>query len=470
MLKLRVSELLEDSSRLDPVMANELVMLDLTEADLPETEQIQKAVLLARQRSRKVSLYIEFDKLRASVRHRAFAAILERGETAQIHLKISLDVSSYNYLGVGHQSPELQRIFLDVEKLYYSFFKVAFVPCLEIPPTQIHHLGPLIALFPPTMLSQIILLPPAKRTEAAVMAYRQLFEYLRLRGVNKTWISFASFLPLHSLWNIQTYNTFAGPHIIHFDISNKCTHSCNFCGLYGNEAVENVKTLPMHARERVHKMMSSTLDFHKGLEVLETLPETVQSIQFGGVGDPCTHPRFLDFLKTARERAIPCEILSNMDYFEEEDILEMTRLGDKRWNALHFIANVSGSNEEMYLKTRPRQTKKNFDHVVRTLRRFTEERQQRDGHGVYFTLMCVMNKTNYTDAENYVRFAHELGAIRVFLKPMEVHIEHQTEFLIPEDLKTDYARCVRAALDTADSLGMEMMDRDMLLKTVEMHL
>lgn len=467
MLKLRVNDILTNISGLEGVMPNQLLVFDCDEPQMPDMQDLQKTVDLARERSRQVAVFIEETRFREALTSPVFLKLLEQGRLTQIHLKLQLNIANYNYLGVGHQSPEIVSRVWELKHLRERFPNVEVVLCLASYPDQIHHLGPLIAQFPEGMLRQVFLLPPARRTESAVKAYRSLFEYLRMRGLKNTWITFHPFSADRAVWNIQTFNSFSGPETVHFDISNKCTHSCNFCGLYGNEAVAFVRQSNAENREYVRRMMSATLDFEKGKAVLETLPDNVRSIQFGGVGDPCTHPNFLDFVRTARERAIDCEILSNMDYFDEDDIIELSRLGSNRWHNLHFIANVSGSSEEMFLRTRPRQNKKNFENVVRTLKRFTEERNKRGGHGVYFTMMCVMNKTNYMDAENYVRFSHELGATRVFLKPMEVHIEHQTAFLIPPELEADYNRHIRNALNTADRLGIEVIDRGMLNKIAE---
>lgn len=453
------------------LMPNELAILDLTaESPFVVNDHILDMVDSLSDLTRKLSLYISLASLGKSL-HENFSVVEELVDRGlhRLHLRIFVDVPTYAYSGVDQKCPQLVELFEVVEMIRRLFPHLIIVPCLECPPDQVHHLSPLIGFFHEANYKEILLVPPVKRTKSVVLAYQDLFQYLRMRGVTQTWISFDYCNPNHEIWNIQTFNNFSGPQTIHFDISNKCTHSCIFCGLYCDESIANLKKADEKTAQGIRNMMKATLDPAKGREILETLPESVKAIQFGGAGDPMTHPNFVEFIQIARERGIACEVLSNMDYFTEDSIRKLSELGSHKSHDLHFIANVSGASSEMYLKTRPRQTIKNYDNVMQTLRRLKEEREARNGRGVFVTMMCVMNKVNYVEALEYVDLAKEVGASRIFMKPLEVHADQHRTLLPNENEWADYALKMKSVLEKADSLKIEVMDRETMESIVELH-
>ncbi len=444
------------------LMPNELAILDLSDQKLfVVDENMLDIVEKLSGITRKSSLYISLSSLGKSL-HEDFGVVeelVERG-LRRLHLRISVDITAYTYSGVDQKCPELLELFEVVEMIRGYFPQLLIIPCLDCPPGQIHHLGPLIGFFHDANYKEVLLVPPAKRTKTAVLAYQDLFQYLRMRSVTQMWIPFDYCSLDREIWDVQTFNNFAGPHTIHFDISNKCTHSCIFCGLYCDEAIANHKKADERTAKEIRDMMRATLDPVKGREILETLPESVKSIQFGGAGDPMTHPNFVEFIQISRERGIACEVLSNMDYFTEESIKTLSDLGSNLANDLHFIANVSGASLAMYLKTRPRQTIKNYENVVRTLHRLKEERDARDGRGVFVTMMCVLNKVNYSEAVEYVSFAKDVGASRIYMKPLEVHVDQHRSLLPDENDWSDYASKMKSALEKADQLKIDVLDRE----------
>ena len=452
------------------LMPNELAILDLTaQSPFVVDDEILDVIDTLSDITRKSSLYISLSSLGKSL-YEDFGVVeelVDRGLN-RLHLRVSVDIPAYTYSGVDQRCPELVEIFDVVEMIRRYFPQLVIIPCLECPIDQIHHLGPLITFFREAAYNEILLVPPPKRTKEAVLAYQDLFQYLRMRGVTRTWIPFYYCHPNHEIWNVQTFNNFSGPHTVHFDISNKCTHSCIFCGLYCDAAIENQKKADEKTAKEIRDMMRAMLDPAKGREILETLPESVKSIQFGGAGDPMTHPNFVEFIQIARERGIACEVLSNMDYFTEESIQKLSDLGSNRMHDLHFIANVSGASQGMYLKTRPRQTVKNYDNVVKTLNRLKEERESRGGRGVFVTMMCVLNKINYIEAVDYVEFSKLVGASRIYMKPLEVHADQHRTLLPDENHWADYANKMKQALEKADALKIGVMDRETMEAIVEL--
>lgn len=445
--------------RLSP---NELVILTLQHLSGKELAQIasSKSITDFYSRSRKCALYVSAPALKEACQlgpglvRDAVTKGLKR-----LHIKFTLDLPDYSYRGYDYTDPEMTELVKGLAQLRSQFPELDFVPCFEVSADKIHRLGPLIAMCSEQRFSNIYLVPPKRRTEKAVLAYRALFEYLRYRGVTQTWISFDYSDTNWKIWNTQTFNSYAGPGIMHFDISNKCTHSCIFCGLYASEAIADIMSRGAEQAHYTRELMKSTLDPQKGREVLQSLPDGVQAIQFGGIGDPMTHPNFMEFVRLTREQGIQCEILSNMDYFTEESIAELTVLGGTPTSSLHFVANISGASEEMYLKTRTRQSSKNYHNVIGTLEKLKQLREKNQGHGVHVTLMCVMTNVNYVEAPEFVQLAKRLGAWQVFLKPVEVHTSFQRKLLPNDKTKKDYALKLQAALNKADELELPIMDR-----------
>jgi len=473
MLKMSFKAFSKEPHLIESLMPSELFVLDLTghpEIDWEKSRmRLLEGIQTISKHTRKFSLMLDTEIFWKLFSYDEWTAQALESGLSQVHLVLEIDVPKYTFEGIDHKSPYLHKCLYSIRHMNEKVPALKTLICLGCPPEQIHHLGPFIAEFRDMGHKEILLIPPRRRTERTVLAYRQLFEYLRLRGVETMWISFDYFHKDSKIWDMQTFNSFSGPRTVYLDVSNKCTHSCNFCGLYGPDAIEHIKNSNEKNREYTRNLMSSTLDFEKGREILENLPEITNFIQFGGVGDPMTHPHFSEFIRIVREKGIACEVLSNMDYFDEESIIELSRLGSKDPRGLHFIANVSGSNSETYLKTRPRQKERNFKNVMNTLFRLKEEREKNDGHGVYFTMMNVLNRTNYKDAEAYVRLSKEIGADHVFLKPMEIHIEYQKPLLVPENQKQDYAYHISKALKAADEIGMSMHDRESLEKVLSIH-
>lgn len=451
------------------LMPNELAIVDFSK----ETSVLRHAYTLITvetlaKHTRKAALYVNMSALKMTLDEQSdWLHRLVKMGLRRLYISMHLNVPTFNYSGVDYNSPYILDALEQFDRFRREHSNLQIVPCLSCPPDQIHHLGPLISFFNEKGYKEVLLVPPGKRTESAVMAYRDLFEYLRMRSVNQMWIPFDYTTLTANIWNIQTFNGFAGPETVHFDISNKCTHSCIFCGLYADDAIAIYKKADAPTQKHIQSMMKATLDPEKGRQILETLPESVQSLQFGGMGDPMTHPNFVEFIRVARERGIRCEVLSNMDYFTEESIMELSELGSSNKFGLHFIANISGASPEMYLKTRPRQTMKNYDRVMKTLHRLKEEREQ-NGRGVFVTMMCVMNNINYVEAPEYVDLAEKVGASRVFLKPLEVHMAEHRRLLPDDSIKTDYTRKIAEAVKIADRLGLEIMDRETIEKILEM--
>ncbi len=291
-------------------------------------------------------------------------------------------------------------------------------------------------------------------TKSKIYQIQKVFEYLRLRGLKeKIYFSFSNaFL---EEWNIKTFNTFSGMRMVHIDLSNKCTHSCVFCGVWGPEFLDRVKEenggrLPPASIEFMNRQMP--LEIAK--KILSQLPETITEVQFGGAGDPLTHPNWLEIVCGFRKKGIRVEILTNLDCITP-DQLETLHTFSKPQYGMHLYVNLSAGNRTTYSIIRPRQGEHVFDHVLKNVAHLSDLKNK-EGFGADLTLLHVINKHNYQDMSEMVSLGHKYNA-RVWLKPLEVHSEIHKQYEIPSTEKKAYQETLQTAILLAKQLGVELI-------------
>lgn len=310
--------------------------------------------------------------------------------------------------------------------------------------------------------SFVILNVEEEPTDTRVQQFKSIFEKLKIRGCNKLNVYFPFWSKRSSEWDLKTQNTFAGLQYVHIDISNRCTHSCEFCGLYGPDAVFDMKmrsggSMP----EDLTNFMKKEIRSEKCLEIIESLPWTVVSIQFGGVGDPLMHENAVDFISAARERGFKVEVLSNMEYLTQEQIEKLHLLGGKTVHDLHFIANISGGTSEVYLKTRPKQNEKQFQKVIQNITSFTElKKKDNRASGASVTLMCIITKNNCTKLTEVAELAVSIGASRLWFKPLEVHSAHHEKLVPTTEQMQEFSHSLVQSLRIAKSNNIEIVQKE----------
>jgi len=296
-----------------------------------------------------------------------------------------------------------------------------------------------------------------------IIQLRECFNYLQMRGFPEIDIYFSLNNPNHRAWMLQTECYFSGPSYVHWDISNKCTHSCLFCGLYSPSFIEREKQ--KHGgliSDAVKKIMSAQIPFEKAVEVINSLPIMVQKIQFGGAGDPFTHPSALEILGLARNKGISVQILTNMEYFSENDLELLTQLGAENYEGIEIIANISAATAETYTRLRPKQTQKTFNKVINHAKQICTLRSKNKGVGVFVTFMSVMNRLNYREASQMVKLAWEIGANTLWFKPLEIYQPEHWDLVPRGNERLEYMHHLRQALKLADKLGISITQRDVI--------
>lgn len=283
--------------------------------------------------------------------------------------------------------------------------------------------------------------------------YKDVFSQLKKNNFEQK--IYFTFSPHLEEWNLKTKNTFSGMTTVHVDLSNKCTHSCVFCGIWGPEFIEEAKAQSPEGilSEENISFMNRQMPFAKTEEILNSLPETVQKVQFGGAGDPLTHPQWFQILKRWRNRGFIVEVLTNFEYpsFEEIEKLHLLSKGIRNFS---FLINVSAATAETYKTIRPRQSEDIFKKVISNIR-YAHELRKRDGFGLSLTIVNIINSENYKEAVKMVELAHELG-VGLWLKPLEVHSPLHLKYSIQEKNREDYKQTLKAASQKATELNVEL--------------
>lgn len=298
-----------------------------------------------------------------------------------------------------------------------------------------------------------------------IAALKNCFSFLRLKNLFDLEIYFDFSSPHREAWLLHTECSYSSLRYVQIDLSNKCTHSCEFCGTYSN-AVMGITKNSGNNNFALSELLKKQTSFERAIEIIDSLPDSVYTIQFGGMGDPMTHPRSVDIFEKARKRGFSVEILSNMEYLEDESIERLHKLGGKHLFDFNFIANISGITEETYLKTRPRQSPATYKKVMNNLKKISELRKASDGAGIHFTMMCVVTNSNYHELELYAKKSVELGASSIYFKPLSIHDQSVIPLRI-DSANKEYPKILKRALAVADEAKLPVLERDLIEKIVE---
>lgn len=283
---------------------------------------------------------------------------------------------------------------------------------------------------------------------------KSIFNYLKLRGFKKK-IYFPFSNPNIEEWNMKTFNTFSGMRMMHIDLSNKCTHSCVFCGVWGPDFLENeLKNSNGKLTPNSTEFLNRQMPIEIVSKILTEMPETIYEIQFGGVGDPLTHPNWLEIITKFRSRGIRTEILTNLDISDKNKLKTLSDYSNTHYGVKLYI-NLSAGTKETYHIVRPRQATTVFERVIDNIK-FLNSFKSSEHIGANITLLHVINSLNFHEMVKMVEMGHNLKA-RVWLKPLEVHSEIHRKFEIQLNQKDEYLKILNDAIALSKKLDVELI-------------
>jgi MoaA/NifB/PqqE/SkfB family radical SAM enzyme len=132
----------------------------------------------------------------------------------------------------------------------------------------------------------------------------------------------------------------------------------------------------------------------------------LETVMFGGFGEPTAHPRILDMLKGVKALGLRAEMTTNATLLDDALVEGLLREGlDTLWISL------DGTTEESFETIRAGASLplvlENIDRLAR--------RNGRDGHTIEIGIAFVVMKTNLGDVKHLDRLARSVGARRILV-------------------------------------------------------
>lgn len=352
------------------------------------------------------------------------------------------------------------KIFHELTNLYSKDFTIACEIVLK--PDAIGALFSTLIGLCEINVPMVVLNPNELDIELHAQQILEALKLYRMYGDKKMAIYFSPTHPLREAWNARTKNIFRGPHYVDIDVSNACTHNCVFCNLYTDKSMEKYKTegngkIPEHIKQ----FMSTKIDREHCLNVIDSLGEDTEIVQFGGAGDPFTHPNIVEFLKATRARNFRVTCFANFAYMTKEIIDDLHALTGDIPHSIHFFINLSAGNAKSYVVNRPNQKEDVFHKIVKNMK-YASELVRRDNRGISFTVMSVTNKLNYKDIPELVGLARLVDAFDLWYKPIEIHGKETLEYLISEEEIPEYARLLKLAVELSKLLKVQLKDSEVM--------
>lgn len=272
----------------------------------------------------------------------------------------------------------------------------------------------------------------------------------------------------HLRWSYKTVPSLSGPRYIDIDISNKCTHSCLFCGLYSPEVIKSIKDnndgkLP----KDVSSIMTHEIDFNNFTKILEK-SYNAKNICLGGMGDPLLHRDFFKMAKEISNLNINFQVFTNFSYLSNEEIEAISSLASYDEQSINFLVNLSAATPYTYSKVRPKQTTDEFTNIVEKIK-FASSIKKKSKRGIKFSLLSVINTLNYHELLLYPILAQEIGAQEFWPKPIEIHNETMLKYSLNEEQESNLAYLSVLCIYLAKKIGVNLEYKDYLLGLIEKH-
>jgi MoaA/NifB/PqqE/SkfB family radical SAM enzyme len=177
---------------------------------------------------------------------------------------------------------------------------------------------------------------------------------------------------------------------LYIEPTSRCNLSCRTC-------IRNTWDEPMGDMEMdVFERLAGQLPRFPHLE----------SVMFGGFGEPTAHPRILDMVRAVKALGLRAEMTSNATLLDDRMIDGLLREHlDVLWISL------DGTTEESFETVRPGA---GLARVLENLERLST-RNPREGHSIEIGIAFVVMKTNLGDVKHLDRLARSVGARRILV-------------------------------------------------------
>ncbi len=177
---------------------------------------------------------------------------------------------------------------------------------------------------------------------------------------------------------------------LYIEPTSRCNLSCRTC-------IRNTWDEPMGDMEiDVFERLAGQLPRFPHLE----------SVMFGGFGEPTAHPRILDMVRAVKALGLRAEMMTNATLLDDRLIDGLLREHlDMLWISL------DGTTEESFETVRPGA---GLSRVLENIGRLST-RNHREGHSIDIGIAFVVMKANLGDVKHLDRLARSVGARRILV-------------------------------------------------------
>lgn len=193
---------------------------------------------------------------------------------------------------------------------------------------------------------------------------------------------------------------------IYIEVTTKCNFACITC-------------IRSSWEDRLTHMTWET--FEQLLAHIKELPD-LESVHFGGFGEPMMHPRIFEMLSAVKEQGIKVEMISNGSYLTEENI---HRLIDMELDIL--FTSIDSPKEEGYNEIRIGADFQSVTGNIENLQRIKDERKSKKPElGIEFVAM----QKNFHQLPQLIDMAHNLKASQIIVSNLIPYDESMKDEIV----------------------------------------
>lgn len=161
--------------------------------------------------------------------------------------------------------------------------------------------------------------------------------------------------------------------------------------------------------------------FENIIKNLKELPN-LESVHFGGFGEPMTHPRIFDMLKAVKDLGLKVEMITNGSYLKEENI---QKLIDLELDLL--FTSLDSPDENEYNEIRQGADFQSVSQNVKNLQLIKQKRKTKKPElGIEFVAM----KKNYAKLPKLIRMACDLNVSQIIISNLLPYHESMKDEIV----------------------------------------
>jgi MoaA/NifB/PqqE/SkfB family radical SAM enzyme len=218
---------------------------------------------------------------------------------------------------------------------------------------------------------------------------------------------------------LHSSKAFAGPEVLHIDLTNGCNFNCIAC--WCRSPLLGDKAMPEWERK-----LSLPLNLVKGVFDDLSCMGGLRQLKIVGGGEPFMHPDILEIIEYAKskDKNIQIDINTNFSLVDEKTALKLLELGVDS-----LTVSLWAGTPEVYAAAHPNQTGETFNKIKTVLKFISKMKHIRNSLIPRVTFHNVIFNLNYKDIDEMIKFALRVRADDIQFVPVDT-IKDGTESLL----------------------------------------